>query len=123
MRRPESQNPKTLDSTIKSVRLRRLEWRKKSLQGSWNGKSPEAPEEMGEKLMRGKRFKFSPRQTGRPVCDTIDLLPAVNAAIFVLLPCLVILPLPFSVEIPNFCGVNQKNLIRGSKNRGLHALS
>ena len=76
--------------------------------------------------MRGKRFKFSPRQTGRPVSDTVDRLPAVNAvnaAIFVLLPCLVILPLPYSVEIPNFCGVNQKNLIRGSKNRGLHALS
>ena len=24
--------------------------------------------------MRGKRFKFSPRQTGRPVSDTVDRL-------------------------------------------------
>ena len=65
---------------------------KKSLVGSWNDTRLEEPEENDEKLRRKRLFKF-PAPTNWSTGSRFT---------FCAFPCLVILPMPFSVEIPNF---------------------
>ena len=58
-----------------------------------------------EKMKRGSLFK-SPASTNRSTAWS-----TVNAPIFYVFSCLMILPLPFSVEIPNFFMSNAKGIL------------
>ena len=97
---------KALASKNQSEPLKMLQWRQKSLLGSWNGTTLEEPEETSEK--NEAREGYLKRHPHEPVDRFLIELIAwstvnvVNASIFCAFSRLMILPLPFSVEIPNF---------------------
>ena len=74
---PKIQNP-SLQNPIRTSQ--KAVMASKIPEGSWNGTRVEEPEEMGEKLRRGRLFKFSASTNRLTTWSTVN---AVNASIFV----------------------------------------